>query len=142
MSDPDIKTYSRGGRLAFTAGIMQGHVGETWTLSFWIRLAEGSVEGHDVIVYHYQNSGRSIAVGNMSIHPTSEWQLVQATGKVVDLAPRDGSTYDGTSGFYRYNGVAYSYGELWFYDRTASQRYEVYGVICAPADSGSGGVRP
>ena len=101
MADEDVKVYTRGGRLAFTAGTLRNHVGETATLSFWIRLGDGAVEGHYVSFYHYQASGVSISYDRAVSDITAEWSYRELTGTVVDRGTRNtGAVYDGSSEFY------------------------------------------
>lgn len=146
MADEGIITYNRGGELVFTADPLGNHVGEVATLSFWIKLGDGAVEGHNVTVYPYQNSGISIVADLLPENPTAriksitvtgEWQRVEYTGLVHNFTPD--CVWPGTSTHYYQrpsDGVYLTYGCMYLYDRTGVQKYDVYGVALTLAGGG------
>lgn len=87
--------------------LSQKNVGETWTLSFDIKINEGG-EIRPLLFYHYQNNRFGLKV-SANITPSKEWQRFTFTGPVI--FPNDDSRY--------------SRGEMALYDYAGNNNYSV-----------------
>lgn len=87
--------------------LTQENVGETWTLSFDIKINEGG-EIRPLLFYHYQNNRFGLKA-SANITPSKEWQRFTFTGPVI--FPNDDSRY--------------SRGEMALYDYAGNNNYSV-----------------
>ena len=87
--------------------LSQENVGETWTLSFDIKINEGG-EIRPLHFYHYQNNRFGLKA-SADIIPSKEWQRFTFTGPVI--FPNDDSRY--------------SRGEMALYDYAGNNNYSV-----------------
>ena len=87
--------------------LTQENVGETWTLSFDIKINEGG-EIRPLLFYHYQNNRFGLKA-SANITPSKEWQRFTFTGPVI--FPNDDSRY--------------SRGEMALYDFAGNNNYSV-----------------
>jgi hypothetical protein len=87
--------------------LSQKNVGETWTLSFDIKINEGG-EIRPLLFYHYQNNRFGLKA-SANITPSKEWQRFTFTGPVI--FPNDDSRY--------------SRGEMALYDYAGNNNYSV-----------------
>lgn len=87
--------------------LSQENVGETWTLSFDIKINEGG-EIRPLLFYHYQNNRFGLKA-SANITPSKEWQRFTFTGPVI--FPNDDSRY--------------SRGEMALYDYAGNNNYSV-----------------
>lgn len=116
------KTFERGGRIAYTAGVLSGlvgaadgSVGEEVTLSFDIKLADGG-SPRALSVYAYQASGVSIEKSS-AVTPSAEWARFSLTTRVKRYPI---GHYD--------NGSPYTSGEVWIWDHAGSNEFSVRNV--------------
>ena len=87
--------------------LSQENVGETWTLSFDLKINEGG-EIRPLHFYHYQNNRFGLKA-SADIIPSKEWQRFTFTGPVI--FPNDDSRY--------------SRGEMALYDYAGNNNYSV-----------------
>ena len=87
--------------------LSQKNVGETWTLSFDIKINEGG-EIRPLLFYHYQNNRFGLKA-SADITPSKEWQRFTFTGPVI--FPNDDTRY--------------SRGEMALYDYAGNNNYSV-----------------
>ena len=87
--------------------LSQENVGETWTLSFDIKINEGG-EIRPLLFYHYQNNRFGLKA-SANITPSKEWQRFTFTGPVI--FPNDDPRY--------------SRGEMALYDYAGNNSYSV-----------------
>ena len=81
--------------------LSQENVGETWTLSFDIKINEGG-EIRPLLFYHYQNNRFGLRA-SANITPSKEWQRFTFTGPVI--FPNDDPRYSrGEMALYDYGG--------------------------------------
>ena len=87
--------------------LSQENIGETWTLSFDLKINEGG-EIRPLHFYHYQNNRFGLKA-SADITPSKEWQRFTFTGPVI--FPNDDSRY--------------SRGEMALYDYAGNNNYSV-----------------
>lgn len=81
--------------------LSQENIGETWTLSFDLKINEGG-EIRPLHFYHYQNNRFGLKA-SANITPSKEWQRFTFTGPVI--FPNDDSRYSrGEMALYDYGG--------------------------------------
>ena len=81
--------------------LSQENIGETWTLSFDLKINEGG-EIRSLHFYHYQNNRFGLKA-SANITPSKEWQRFTFTGPVI--FPNDDSRYSrGEMALYDYGG--------------------------------------
>ena len=81
--------------------LSQENIGETWTLSFDLKINEGG-EIRSLHFYHYQNNRFGLKA-SANITPSKEWQRFTFTGPVI--FPNDDSRYSrGEMALYDYDG--------------------------------------
>lgn len=81
--------------------LSQENIGETWTLSFDLKINEGG-EIRPLHFYHYQNNRFGLKA-SANITPSKEWQRFTFTGSVI--FPNDDSRYSrGEMALYDYGG--------------------------------------
>lgn len=81
--------------------LTQENVGETWTLSFDLKINEGG-EIRPLLFYHYQNNRFGLKA-SANIIPSKEWQRFTFTGPVI--FPNDDPRYSrGEMALYDYGG--------------------------------------
>lgn len=81
--------------------LSQENIGETWTLSFDLKIDEGG-EIRSLHFYHYQNNRFGLKA-SANITPSKEWQRFTFTGPVI--FPNDDSRYSrGEMALYDYGG--------------------------------------
>nr|DAY33305.1 MAG TPA: Neck appendage protein [Caudoviricetes sp.] len=87
--------------------LTQENVGETWTLSFDIKINEGG-EIRPLLFYHYQNNRFGLKA-SANITPSKEWQRFTFTGPVI----------------FSNDDSRYSRGEMALYDYGGNNSYSV-----------------
>jgi phage minor structural protein len=96
-----IRTSTRFFSFPLHPYLTQENVGETWTLSFDIKINEGG-EIRPLHFYHYQNNRFGLKV-SADITPSKEWQRFTFTGPVI--FPNDDPRYSrGEMALYDYGG--------------------------------------
>ena len=96
-----IRTSTRFFSFPLHPYLSQENVGETWTLSFDIKINEGG-EIRPVLFYHYQNNRFGLKA-SANITPSKEWQRFTFTGPVI--FPNDDPRYSrGEMALYDYGG--------------------------------------
>ena len=102
-----IRTSTRFFSIPLHPYLTQENVGETWTLSFDIKINEGG-EIRPLLFYHYQNNRFGLKA-SANITPSKEWQRFTFTGPVI--FPNDDPRY--------------SRGEMALYDYAGNNNYSV-----------------
>lgn len=102
-----IRTSTRFFSFPLHPYLTQENVGETWTLSFDIKINEGG-EIRPLLFYHYQNNRFGLKA-SANITPSKEWQRFTFTGPVI--FPNDDPSY--------------SRGEMALYDFGGNNSYSV-----------------
>ena len=102
-----IRTSTRFFSFPLHLYLTQENVGETWTLSFDIKINEGG-EIRPLHFYHYQNNRFGLKA-SADITPSKEWQRFTFTGSVI--FPNDDPRY--------------SRGEMALYDYAGNNNYSV-----------------
>ncbi len=102
-----IRTSTRFFPFPLHSYLTQENVGETWTLSFDIKINEGG-EIRPLHFYHYQNNRFGLKA-SADITPSKEWQRFTFTGPVI--FPNDDPRY--------------SRGEMALYDYAGNNSYSV-----------------
>ena len=96
-----IRTSKRFFSFPLHSYLSQENVGETWTLSFDLKINEGG-EIRPLHFYHYQNNRFGLKA-SADITPSSEWQRFTFTGPVI--FPNDDPRYSrGEMALYDYGG--------------------------------------
>ena len=96
-----IRTSTRFFSFPLHPYLSQENVGETWTLSFDLKINEGG-EIRPLLFYHYQNNRFGLKA-SAYITPSKEWQRFTFTGPVI--FPNDDSRYSrGEMALYDYGG--------------------------------------
>ena len=96
-----IRTSTRFFPFPLHPYLTQENVGETWTLSFDLKINEGG-EIRSLHFYHYQNNRFGLKA-SANITPSKEWQRFTFTGPVI--FPNDDSRYSrGEMALYDYGG--------------------------------------
>lgn len=96
-----IRTSTRFFPFPLHPYLTQENVGETWTLSFDLKINEGG-EIRPLHFYHYQNNRFGLKA-SANITPSKEWQRFTFTGPVI--FPNDDSRYSrGEMALYDYGG--------------------------------------
>ena len=96
-----IRTSTRFFSFPLHPYLTQENVGETWTLSFDIKINEGG-EIRPLLFYHYQNNRFGLRA-SANITPSKEWQRFTFTGPVI--FPNDDPRYSrGEMALYDYGG--------------------------------------
>ena len=96
-----VRTSTRFFSFPLHPYLSQENVGETWTLSFDIKINEGG-EIRPLLFYHYQNNRFGLKV-SANITPSKEWQRFTFTGPVI--FPNDDPRYSrGEMALYDYGG--------------------------------------
>ena len=96
-----IRTSTRFFSIPLHPYLTQENVGETWTLSFDIKINEGG-EIRPLLFYHYQNNRFGLKA-SANITPSKEWQRFTFTGPVI--FPNDDPRYSrGEMALYDYGG--------------------------------------
>ena len=96
-----VRTSTRFFSFPLHPYLSQENVGETWTLSFDIKINEGG-EIRPLLFYHYQNNRFGLKA-SANITPSKEWQRFTFTGPVI--FPNDDPRYSrGEMGLYDYGG--------------------------------------
>lgn len=96
-----VRTSTRFFPFSLHPYLTQENVGETWTLSFDIKINEGG-EIRPLHFYHYQNNRFGLKA-SANITPSKEWQRFTFTGPVI--FPNDDSRYSrGEMALYDYGG--------------------------------------
>ena len=96
-----IRTSTRFFSFPLHSYLSQENVGETWTLSFDLKINEGG-EIRPLHFYHYQNNRFGLKA-SADITPSSEWQRFTFTGPVI--FPNDDPRYSrGEMALYDYGG--------------------------------------
>ena len=102
-----IRTSTRFFSFPLHPYLSQENIGETWTLSFDLKINEGG-EIRPLLFYHYQNNRFGLKAGAY-ITPSKEWKRFTFTGPVI--FPNDDSRY--------------SRGEMALYDYAGNNNYSV-----------------
>lgn len=102
-----VRTSTRFFSFPLHLYLTQENVGETWTLSFDLKINEGG-EIRPLHFYHYQNNRFGLKT-SADITPSKEWQRFTFTGPVI--FPNDDSRY--------------SRGEMALYDYAGNNNYSV-----------------
>lgn len=102
-----IRTSTRFFSFPLHPYLSQENIGETWTLSFDLKINEGG-EIRPLLFYHYQNNRFGLKA-SANITPSKEWQRFTFTGPVI--FPNDDSRY--------------SRGEMALYDYAGNNNYSV-----------------
>ena len=102
-----VRTSTRFFSFPLHSYLTQENVGETWTLSFDIKINDGG-EIRPLLFYHYQNNRFGLKA-SANITPSKEWQRFTFTGPVV--FPNDDPRY--------------SRGEMALYDFAGNNNYSV-----------------
>ena len=102
-----IRTSTRFFSFPLHPYLSQENIGETWTLSFDLKINEGG-EIRPLHFYHYQNNRFGLKA-SADIIPSKEWQRFTFTGPVI--FPNDDSRY--------------SRGEMALYDYAGNNNYSV-----------------
>lgn len=96
-----VRTSARFFSFPLHPYLSQENVGETWTLSFDIKINEGG-EIRPLLFYHYQNNRFGLKA-SANITPSKEWQRFTFTGPVI--FPNDDPRYSrGEMALYDYGG--------------------------------------
>ena len=96
-----VRTSTRFFSFPLHPYLSQENVGETWTLSFDIKINEGG-EIRPLLFYHYQNNRFGLKA-SANITPSKEWQRFTFTGPVI--FPNDDPRYArGEMALYDYGG--------------------------------------
>ena len=96
-----IRTSTRFFSFPLHSYLSQENVGETWTLSFDLKINEGG-EIRPLHFYHYQNNRFGLKT-SADITPSKEWQRFTFTGPVI--FPNDDTRYSrGEMALYDYGG--------------------------------------
>ena len=96
-----VRTSTRFFSFPLHPYLTQENVGETWTLSFDIKINEGG-EIRPLLFYHYQNNRFGLKA-SANITPSREWQRFTFTGPVI--FPNDDTRYSrGEMALYDYGG--------------------------------------
>ena len=96
-----IRTSTRFFPFPLHPYLTQENVGETWTLSFDLKINEGG-EIRPLLFYHYQNNRFGLKA-SAYITPSKEWQRFTFTGPVI--FPNDDTRYSrGEMALYDYGG--------------------------------------
>ena len=96
-----VRTSTRFFSFPLHPYLSQENVGETWTLSFDIKINEGG-EIRPLLFYHYQNNRFGLKA-SANITPSKEWQRFTFTGPVI--FPNDDPRYSrGEMALYDYGG--------------------------------------
>ena len=102
-----VRTSTRFFSFPLHPYLSQENIGETWTLSFDLKINEGG-EIRPLLFYHYQNNRFGLKA-SAYITPSKEWQRFTFTGPVI--FPNDDSRY--------------SKGEMALYDYAGNNNYSV-----------------
>ena len=102
-----VRTSTRFFSFPLHPYLSQENIGETWTLSFDLKINEGG-EIRPLLFYHYQNNRFGLKA-SAYITPSKEWQRFTFTGPVI--FPNDDSRY--------------SRGEMALYDYAGNNNYSV-----------------
>ena len=102
-----IRTSTRFFSIPLHPYLTQENVGETWTLSFDLKINEGG-EIRPLLFYHYQNNRFGLKA-SANITPSKEWQRFTFTGPVI--FPNDDPRY--------------ARGEMALYDFAGNNSYSV-----------------
>ncbi|HGQ7103582.1 TPA: hypothetical protein ACL795_002177, partial [Streptococcus pneumoniae] len=102
-----IRTSTRFFSFPLHPYLSQENVGETWTLSFDLKINEGG-EIRPLLFYHYQTNRFGLKA-SADITPSKEWQRFTFTGPVI--FPNDDPRY--------------SRGEMALYDHGGNNNYSV-----------------
>ena len=102
-----IRTSTRFFSFPLHPYLSQENVGETWTLSFDIKINEGG-EIRPLLFYHYQNNRFGLKA-SANITPSKEWQRFTFTGPVI----------------FSNDDSRYSRGEMALYDYGGNNSYSV-----------------
>ena len=96
-----VRTSTRFFSFPLHPYLSQENVGETWTLSFDLKINEGG-EIRPLLFYHYQNNRFGLRA-SANITPSKEWQRFTFTGPVI--FPNDDPRYSrGEMALYDYGG--------------------------------------
>ena len=96
-----VRTSTRFFPFSMHPYLSQENIGETWTLSFDLKINEGG-EIRSLHFYHYQNNRFGLKA-SANITPSKEWQRFTFTGPVI--FPNDDSRYSrGEMALYDYGG--------------------------------------
>ena len=96
-----VRTSTRFFSFPLHPYLTQENVGETWTLSFDLKINEGG-EIRPLLFYHYQNNRFGLKA-SANIIPSKEWQRFTFTGPVI--FPNDDPRYSrGEMALYDYGG--------------------------------------
>ena len=96
-----VRTSTRFFSFPLHPYLSQENIGETWTLSFDLKINEGG-EIRPLLFYHYQNNRFGLKA-SAYITPSKEWQRFTFTGPVI--FPNDDSRYSrGEMALYDYGG--------------------------------------
>ena len=96
-----VRTSTRFFPFPLHTYLTQENVGETWTLSFDLKINEGG-EIRPLLFYHYQNNRFGLKA-SANITPSKEWQRFTFTGPVI--FPNDDPRYSrGEMALYDYGG--------------------------------------
>ena len=102
-----VRTSTRFFSFPLHPYLSQENIGETWTLSFDLKINEGG-EIRPLLFYHYQNNRFGLKA-SAYITPSKEWQRFTFTGPVI--FPNDDTRY--------------SRGEMALYDYAGNNSYSV-----------------
>ena len=102
-----VRTSTRFFSFPLHPYLSQENIGETWTLSFDLKINEGG-EIRPLLFYHYQNNRFGLKA-SAYINPSKEWKRFTFTGPVI--FPNDDSRY--------------SRGEMALYDYAGNNNYSV-----------------
>ena len=102
-----VRTSTRFFSFPLHPYLSQENIGETWTLSFDLKINEGG-EIRPLLFYHYQNNRFGLKA-RAYINPSKEWKRFTFTGPVI--FPNDDSRY--------------SRGEMALYDYAGNNNYSV-----------------
>nr|DAX85363.1 MAG TPA: Neck appendage protein [Caudoviricetes sp.] len=102
-----VRTSTRFFSFPLHPYLSQENVGETWTLSFDIKINEGG-EIRPLLFYHYQNNRFGLKA-SANITPSKEWQRFTFTGPVI----------------FSNDDPRYSRGEMALYDYAGNNNYSV-----------------
>ena len=96
-----VRTSTRFFSFPLHSYLTQENVGETWTLSFDIKINDGG-EIRPLLFYHYQNNRFGLKA-SANITPSKEWQRFTFTGPII--FPNDDPRYSrGEMALYDYGG--------------------------------------
>ena len=102
-----VRTSTRFFSFPLHSYLTQENVGETWTLSFDIKINDDG-EIRPLLFYHYQNNRFGLKA-SANITPSKEWQRFTFTGPVI----------------FRNDDPRYSRGEMALYDYGGNNNYSV-----------------